>query len=99
MAAPEIEPLLVEMQSPPFSKLYGKILKTYLGEESPFKRELIDGQETRNLLVHRPGSVQIDPQRANNYVSMVEEAIFHLLSLLNPTDRLVKNANFPRVKT
>ena len=84
--------MLIEMPSPPFSKMYGPLLKNYLGEESPFRSKLVKGQERRNALVHRPGALLIDQQEANDYVAMVEEAIFHLLSLLYPHDELVRQA-------
>ena len=93
-AKPDLEPLLVNMQSPPFSKLYGDVLATYLGEESPFRKRLITGQEVRNALVHRPGAEQIDSQEANDYVEAVEGAIFHLLSLLYPKDPLIVEARY-----
>lgn len=93
-ARPEMEAMLMEMPSPPFAKMYGSLLKHYLGEESPFRKRLITGQETRNTLVHRPGALRIDPQEANNYVAVVEGAIFHLLSLLYPRDELVRQARY-----
>ena len=91
-AHPGMELMLVEMPSPPFSKMYGSLLKHYLGEESPFRKKLISGQEKRNSLVHRPGSLEVDRQEANDYVDVVEGAIFHLLSLLYPNDALIKYA-------
>lgn len=84
-----METMLIEMPSPPFSKMYGSLLKHYLGEESPFRTKLIAGQERRNALVHRPGALRIDQQEANNYVAVVEAAIFHLLFLLYPQDELI----------
>ena len=91
-AHPTMETMLIEMPSPPFSKMYGSLLKHYLGEESPFRKKLITGQERRNKLVHRPGSLHIDQQEANDYVADVEAAIFHLLSLLYPHDELIRRA-------
>lgn len=93
-AHPAMEFLLIEMPSPPFSKMYGPLLKHYLGEESPFRKKLITGQERRNALVHRPGSVLIDQQEANDYVAIVESAIFHLLYLLYPHDQLIRQARY-----
>jgi hypothetical protein len=55
---------------------------------------LITGQERRNALVHRPGAILIDEQEANDYVSNVEGAIFHLLSLLYPHDELIRQARY-----
>jgi hypothetical protein len=91
-AHPSMETMLIEMPSPPFSKMYGSLLNHYLGEESPFRKKLITGQERRNALVHRPGALLIDQQEANNYVAVVEAAIFHLLSLLYPKDELIYRA-------
>lgn len=93
-AHPSMELLLVEMPSPPFSKMYGPLLKHYLGEESPFRKKLISGQEKRNSLVHRPGAIHVDQQEANDYVEVVEGAIFHLLSLLYANDALIKFARY-----
>lgn len=91
-AHPKMELMLMEMPSPPFSKMYGSLLKHYLGEESPFRKQLIAGQERRNVLVHRPGVAVIDQQEANDYVALVEGAIFHLLGLLYPNDVLIGQA-------
>ena len=91
-ANPGLEPLLVELPSPPLSKLYGSLLKRYLGETSPFRNALIAGQEKRNALIHRPALLPIDLQSAINYVNDVEGAIFHLLSLLYPNDSLILRA-------
>lgn len=87
---PDLEPLLTEMPSPPFSKLYGPVLKHYLGESSPYRKQLIEGQELRNKLVHRPGQHVISGEEAGIYVEHVEAAIFHMLALLYPDDRLVR---------
>lgn len=89
---PDIEVLLLETPSPPFAKMYGPILKHYLGEESPYRKQLIAGQEQRNRLVHRPNADRVDGQAAIDYVAMVEAAIFHLLSLAYPEDRLIRAA-------
>ena len=96
---PEMTAVLVEQQSPPFAKLYGQLMRTCLGEESPFRKQLIKGQELRNILVHRPGASKVDPQEALDYVDTVEAAIFHMLSLLYPDDRLIRNARDPLVRT
>jgi hypothetical protein len=91
-ARPDLELILLEVPSPPFAKMYGPILEKYLGAESPYRKALIKGQETRNKLVHRPASEKIDHQAANDYVDVVEASIFHLLSLLYPEDQLIKQA-------
>lgn len=91
-ACPKIRHLLLEMPSPPLSKMYGALLEEYLGEESPYRKELIKGQEKRNNLVHLPLEVQVDEQKAIDYVNTVESAIFHLLHLLYPHDELIERA-------
>jgi len=88
-AKPDLEVLLLEMPSPPLAKLYGSILKEYLGEDSPYRKSIIKGVEYRNKLVHRHDSPTIKHQEAINYVKDVERAIFHLLSLLYPEDELI----------
>lgn len=87
--SPDIELLLMEMPSPPLTKLYGSILEYYLGERSPYLGVIRNGIEMRNKLVHRPSKIVIDGQEAINYVSDIEAAIFHLLSKLYPDDRLI----------
>lgn len=91
-ALPNMELMLIEMPSPSFSKMYGPLLKHYLGEESPFRKILISGQEKRNAFVHHHGAPEIDAQDANDYVATVEKAIFHMLSLLYPDDELIRQA-------
>lgn len=91
-ANPALECLLLELPSPPLSKLYGKVMKEYLGEESPYKKSIIKGAEIRNLLIHRHDGKSIDTQEAINYVKEVERTIFHLLSLLYPSDELIQLA-------
>ena len=94
-AAPEIEPILLEVPSPPLDKLYGSLLKRYLGKESPFRKQLKNGQEVRNQLVHKPGQKTVNTAEASDYVDSVEQAVFHLLSLLYPEDKLIKVARPP----
>ena len=40
------------------------------------------------------GAMSIDQQEANDYVDVVEGAIFHLLSLLYPHDELILQARY-----
>ncbi|CAE6902356.1 hypothetical protein ACOMICROBIO_LMKGKHOH_02161 [Vibrio sp. B1FIG11] len=96
-ARPELELLLLDMPSPPLSKLYGKILEAYLGEASPYRKKIIHGVEIRNILVHRHDGASIDSQKANDYVKDIECAIFHLLTLLYPEDLLIQQT-YARVK-
>lgn len=87
---PELIPLLLEVPSPPLRKLYGILLEEYAKERSPKLSKLVNGQATRNNLVHRPESIKLETEETNNYIRDVEIAIFHLLYLLDPNDYLVK---------
>lgn len=89
-ANPNLESLLLELPSPPLSKLYGKIMEEYLGEQSPYRKSLIKGAEVRNALVHRHDDTTVDGQEAVAYVQEVDRAIFHLLTLLYPDDALIQ---------
>jgi len=89
-ARPELERLLLEVPSPPLSKLYGSLLEHYVGERSPYLSRLQRGVELRNELVHRPNATRIDGQEAIDYVDTVEAAILHALRLLYPKDALLK---------
>jgi hypothetical protein len=82
---PEIEPVLLEVPSPPLHKLYGSILESYTGQRSPRLKEIAEGARIRNLLVHRPEKINIGNQESINYVGHVEAAIGHLLNILYPT--------------
>jgi len=90
-AKPELEKLLLELPSPPLTKLYGPILEEYLGERSPYLSVIRKGVEIRNKLVHRPKEQHIDTQEAVNYVNDIEKIIFHLLGLLNTRNKLIEN--------
>ncbi len=79
---PDIKTLLLEIPSPPLFKLYGSILKSFVGEESPKKKEIAKGVETRNKLIHTPKKIDIDHAKAKRYVNDVGLAIYHLLTLL-----------------
>ncbi len=85
---PELEPLLLEVPSPPLHKMYGAILKEY--GAPPLNRDLFKsltrGAEIRNKLLHRPKDEKIDSQKANDYVSDVGQAIKHLLNILYPNN-------------
>ena len=89
-AKPDLESLLLEVPSPPLTKLYGSVLETYLGERSPYLGIIRKGVEVRNRLVHRPTSERVDAQEAVDYVDNIELVIFHLLSLLKPQNRLIQ---------
>lgn len=94
---PDVEVILLEVPAPPLDKLYGPILKFYTGQRSPKLRELSEGAQVRNRLVHRPKEIHIDRREAIKYVQDVETAIYHLLTLLYPDDPIVKRLSQPRV--
>lgn len=79
----------MEVPSPPITKLYGPILERYLGERSPFIRELEEGARMRNRLIHRTAA-PVDAQAAIKYVRVVEAAILHAMRRLYPNDRLLQ---------
>lgn len=91
-AEPKLEFLLMEIPSPPLTKLYGSILEQYLGEKSPYLSKIREGVEVRNKLIHKPSSEKIDYQKANDYVDTIESAIFDLLSKVYPNEPLISNA-------
>jgi len=88
---PDIKTLLLEIPSPPLHKLYGSILEYYTNERSPRLKELAEGVEMRNKLIHRPKDIHIDDEQANQYIHDVEIAIYHLLTLLYPDDSIMKH--------
>ena len=49
-----VEPLLLELPSPPLGKLYGEVLKFYTKKGSPKTDEMIALNRERNALMHRP---------------------------------------------
>lgn len=87
---PEVGPLLVELPSPPLDKLYESILKSYGFTPPPNLNRLADGMRLRNKFLHRPQAMHTDGQKSIKYVEDVEIAIYHLLTLLDPTDPIVK---------
>jgi len=94
---PEIETLLLEVPSPPIHKMYGAVLKSFAGEESPMKAALQKGAEIRNKLIHRPTEPSVDGDDADLYVLQVEVAISHLMILLRPTDEYLRRIHKDRV--
>ncbi|MBP6018376.1 MAG: hypothetical protein KA735_02700 [Burkholderiaceae bacterium] len=83
-AKPELKTLLVNVPSPPISKLYGEVLEAYLGKPSPYRKALIAGAERRNKLIHRSEETPVTPAEAAEYVQTVMKAIHHLYELLYP---------------
>jgi len=82
---PSLTNLLLEVPAPPLRKLYGVILEGVAGEKSPYIKQLHEGTEIRNRLVHRPEAVRLDPQKVVDYVAMVDRAIWHLVGLCRRT--------------
>ncbi len=97
-----VEPLLLELPSPPLGKLYGEVLKFYTRKGSPKTDEMIALYKERNALMHRPPQKEggIDLAKAEEHVRNVEAAIFHLLYLLyGETDPVVKQLYKTKTKT
>ncbi len=90
---PELATLLLEMPSPPLTKLYGLILESVTGRRSSKCTAIRKGIETRNRLIHRPGEEQIDIEKATQYLDDIEIAIFELLSFMYPEDKIRFLAN------
>ena len=84
---PKLESLLKEMPSPPLHKLYSSVLFdiTGVGVDKHSKKDLEEGAEKRNALVHRPESVAIKPQEAHKYVEFIDELITWLIELSRRT--------------
>jgi len=81
---PDFETLLLEMPSPPLDKLYGPIMKKYLGAPSPYLKDIREGASIRNKLVHRPYGISITKEEAVTYIHQVHKAINHLFAQLYP---------------
>jgi hypothetical protein len=87
---PELKSLLLEIPSPPLSKLYGTVLESYAGQRSPKLKEIRKGVERRNQLIHKPVKEDVTDEEAKKYVRDIESALRHLTTLLYPDDDLVK---------
>jgi hypothetical protein len=85
-----LEPLLLELPSPPLETLYGKILKRYTKHWSPKTQQMRELSRERNSLMHKPQQKQIELAEAEKYVRDAEGAIFDLLHLLYETDPLIE---------
>ncbi|WP_377944196.1 hypothetical protein [Alicyclobacillus fodiniaquatilis] len=86
---PELEALLLEVPSPPISKLYGSLLEAYSTGVSPKRNKLIQDAEVRNHMVHRPEAEEISIPEVRTYVDHVEAAIYDLIKRLMPDDPTV----------
>lgn len=91
-----LEPLLLELPSPPLYKLYGQILERYGAERSPCVGKIADGARRRNDLLHRPegkeGKLEkVSEEEARKYVRQIELAMFHLLHQLHPNDWVIES--------
>lgn len=75
--------LIENVPSPPLHKLYKNVLKDYTGEESPYVSIIRKGVETRNELVHHPGSPGPTHKDTLIYLHQCECAILHLYTLLH----------------
>jgi hypothetical protein len=88
---PEIETLLIELPSPPLTKLYGSLLQWAFGVRSPYLKDIEKGMRVRNQLVHRPTGVAVSAEEARLYLESARKAIGHLFLLLYPNWPLAKN--------
>lgn len=96
---PQIETLLLEVPSPPLTKLYGSVMESLINVKSPKLKEISKGVEIRNKLVHRPSEIDIDMNEANKYVEDIEQAIYHLLSILySDEDTVIRHILKPRIQ-
>lgn len=81
--------LMESMPSPPIDKLYKSVLTDFTGAPSPYYKQLKAGAEMRNKLIHQPGTPAPDYNRTQTYLHQVENALYHLLTLLHPGDKLI----------
>ena len=94
---PDLETLLLEVPSPPLTKLYGVVLQSVTGQRSSKLSALGKGIETRNKLIHRPTAQTIDEEEAMTYLDDVEIAIFELMTLMYPDDPVIERICKKRV--
>jgi len=94
---PDMETLLLEVPSPPLHKLYGRVLESFVHERSPKLREIREGVQIRNDLIHKPKEVHISVEQASEYVQDIQIAIYHLLHLLYPDDPCIEFFRKPEV--
>lgn len=87
---PELTPLLIECPSPPLHKMYNTILEKYIHEKSLKYKEIQKGAVKRNKLVHSFEKTEIDLQKSIEYIQDVEIAIYQLLNILYPENKLIK---------
>ena len=90
-AHPELEVLLVHLPSPPLQKLYREVLEKCTGVRSPYWKELDQGSQKRNKLVHQPEAIAVTESEAFEYVNTVMKAIHHLYTLLYPDWTITNN--------
>jgi hypothetical protein len=81
---PDLEVLLVHLPSPPLLRLYREVLEKHAGEKSPYWKELDNGSQKRNKLVHQHEAIVVTEAEAIEYASVVMKAIHHLYALLYP---------------
>lgn len=87
----KLESILLSLPSPPIHKLYGSILEEYAQVKSPKLKKIKEGSERRNKIIHSPNAERIYLKEAMDYVDDVDEAIYHLLTILYPNDQLIKH--------
>lgn len=87
---PVIGAILLELPSPPLDKLYGSILNKYTGSESPAKKVIKKGIETRNKLLHQASEFEIVEDEAIAYVEEIDNAINDLMIRLHSEESIFK---------
>lgn len=88
---PDMEMLILEMPSPPLTKLYGSIMEHYLGQRTPYSKVIDEGVQIRNKLLHRPDGVEISTEKASEYLRDAHKAINHVFLLLYPDWKIAQD--------
>ncbi|EAD8569061.1 hypothetical protein AF430_15155, partial [Listeria monocytogenes] len=75
--------IVTEMPAPPLHKMYRGMLESVTdGFVSSKWRELQEGAQKRNSLVHNPSETELNELEVIKYIKDVETAIFELVNLL-----------------
>lgn len=83
---------LIDQRSPTLINLLDQgCLEDHLGGRSSYHCELRAGAQRRNTMVHKPLGVSPSRAEAFEYVTLVEKAIFELLSRTFPNNQLINH--------
>ncbi|HAO5607383.1 SEC-C domain-containing protein [Listeria monocytogenes] len=81
---PQLKYIVTEMPAPPLYKMYRGMLESVTdGFVSSKWKELKEGAEKRNSLVHNPRETELNEWEVIKYINDVETAIFELVNLLD----------------